>query len=92
MAQELIRFGLVSAAISFEPVDDIRIETYGDRLFRGPVELADFGSAPVKNERNIGKINVLVFFCGERADVSLLFFCEFPHRLSFRAIRQRGLR
>jgi hypothetical protein len=35
---------VITAAVSFELSDDIRIKTDGDGLLYGPVELADFGS------------------------------------------------
>src|SRR5713226_7180055 len=91
-AEEPIGFGLITAAIGFEPGDDVGIETHGDGFFDGPVELADFGSAPIENGGSIREINVLVSFCGDGSDVALLLLCELPHRLSFRGTRRRGLR
>jgi hypothetical protein len=55
----------------------------------GTVELADFGYAPVENRGCIGKINVLVSFCGDGSDVSLLLPCELPPKLSSRATQLR---
>jgi hypothetical protein len=62
VAEEPIRFGLITAAIGFEPSDDVRIQAHGDGLFDGTIELADFGATPIENRGSIGKINVLVFF------------------------------
>jgi len=92
VAQEPIRFGLITAAIGFEPGDDVRIEAHGDGLLWRPVKLAYLSAAPIQNRRSIGEINVAVFFCGDRADVALLILCELPHRLSFRGTRRRGPR
>lgn len=92
VAQEPICFGLIPAAIGFEPGYHVRIQAHGDGLLRRPVKLADFGPAPVENRGSIREINVPVSFCGDGADVALLFLCEFPHRLSFRGIRRRGPR
>ena len=86
--QQPIRFSLITAAISFKPGDDVGIQAYSYRLLLWPIELADFGSAPIENRRRVGKVNVLVSFCGDGADVSLLLPCELPHKLSFRATRQ----
>ena len=60
-----------AAAAGFEPVEDVGIETHGDGLLRGPIELADFGGAPVEDRGSVGKINVAVSFCGDGADVGL---------------------
>ena len=87
--QQPIRFSLITAAISFKPGDDVGIQPHSYGLLLWPIELAHFGSAPIENRRRIGKVNVLVSFCGDGADVSLLLPCELPHRLSFRATQQR---
>ena len=89
MSQKPIGFGLIAAAVGFEPGDNIGIQTHGHGLLRWPIELADFGAAPIKDWRRIRKINVFVFFFGDDSDVSLLLLCELPHRLSFRGTRQR---
>ena len=89
MSQKPIGFGLIAAAVGFEPCDDVGIQPHRHGLLRWPKELADFGVAPVKNRRRVRKINVLVSFCGDSSDVSFLLLCELPHRLSFPAIRQR---
>lgn len=65
------RLGLITAAIGFEPSDDVRIQAHGDGLFDGTIELADFGATPIENQGSIGKINVLVFFCGGKLRASL---------------------
>jgi len=90
--QEPICLGLITAAVGLEPSDDVGIQTHGDRLFDRPVELADFGAAPIENRGSIRKINVSVFFCGDGLDVSLLLLCQLPHRLSFRETGRRGPR
>ena len=87
--QQPIRLSLITAAISFKPGDDVGIQTHSYRLLLWPIELANFRPAPIENRRRVGKVNVLVSFCGDGADVSLLLPCELPHRLSFRATRQR---
>ena len=87
--QQPIRFSLITATIGFKPGDDVGIETHSYRLLLWPIELADFGSAPIQNRGRVGKINVLVSFCGDGADVSLLLLCDLPHKLSFRATQQR---
>ena len=92
VAEEPIRFGLITTAIGFEPGDDVGIETHGDGLLHRPVELADFGSAPIENGGSIREINVAVFFCGDGSNVSVLLLGELPHRLSFRGTRRRGPR
>jgi len=91
-SQEPIRFGLITAAVGFEPCDDVGIQTHGDGLLRWPIELTNFGSAPIENRRSVRKINVLVFSCGDGSDVSFLFLCELPHRLSFHGTQRRELR
>src|SRR5579864_790647 len=53
MAQKPIRFGLIAAAMGFEPLDDVGIQAHGDGLLHRPVKLADFGSAPIQDRRNI---------------------------------------
>jgi hypothetical protein len=92
VAQEPVCFGLITASIGFEPIDDVGIQAHGDWLFGRPIEFADFGAAPVENRGSIGEINVAVSFCGDGSDVALLLFCELPHRPSFRGIRRRGPR
>ena len=87
--QQPIRFGLITAAVGFEPSNDVGIQTHCYRLLLWPIELADFGCAPIQNRGRVGKINILVSFCGDGADVSLLLPCELPHKLSFRATQQR---
>lgn len=89
VSQQPIRFGLVTAAIGFEPCDYVGIQTNRDGLFRWPIELADFGAIPVENRPGIREINVLVSFCGDGLDVPLLFLCELPHRLSFHGTQPR---
>jgi len=89
LPQKPVRFGLVTAAICFEPCDDVGIKTHRNGLLRWSIELANLGSAPIDNRRSVREINVLVSFCGDSSDVSFLVLCELPHRLSFRAIRQR---
>src|SRR5882762_4111937 len=89
LPQKPVRFGLVTAAICFEPGDDVGIKSHRNGLLRWPIELANFGSAPIDNRRSVREINVIVSFCGDSSDVSLLLLCDLPHRLSFRAIRRR---
>ena len=89
VAQEPVCFGLITAAIGFEPVDDVGIQAHGDWLFDRPVELADFCAAPIENRGSIGEINVAVSFCGDGSDVALLLLCELLHRLPFRGIPRR---
>jgi len=86
--QQPIRFGLITTTISFEPVNDVGIQTHSYGFLLWPIELADFRSGPIENRGHVGKINVLVSFCGDGADVSLLLLCELPHRLSFHATQQ----
>lgn len=86
--QQPIRFGLIAVTISFEPGNDVAIQPHSYRFFLWPIELADFGLAPIENRGHVGKINVLVSFCGDSANVSLLLLCELPHRLSFHATQQ----
>ncbi len=86
--QQPIRFGLITTTISFEPGNDVGIQTHSYGFLLWPIELADFGSAPIENRRDVGKINVRVSFCGDDADVSLLLLCELSHRLSFHATQQ----
>ena len=92
MAEEPIRFGLIAAAIGFEPGDDIGIEAHGDGLLRRTVELAYLGAAPIENGGSVREINIAVSFFGDGLDVSPLLLCELPHRLSFREIQRRGRR
>ena len=87
--QQPIRLGLITAAVGFKPSDDVNIQAHSYRLLLWPIELADFGSAPIQNRGRVGKINVLVSFGGDGADVSLLLSCEPSHKLSFRATQQR---
>ena len=92
LPQKPVRFGLVTAAICFEPCNDVGIKTHRNGFLRWSIELANLGSAPIDNRRSVREINVLVSFCGDSSDVSFLLLCELPHRLSFRAIRRRELR
>jgi hypothetical protein len=92
VSQQPIGFSLIAAAIGFKPCNDVRVKTHGNGRLLWPIELANFGSAPIKNWRDVGKINVLFSFCGDSSNVSLLFLCEFPHSLSFRATQRRGPR
>lgn len=87
--QQPIRLGLITTAVGFKPSDDVDIQAHSYSLLLWPIKLADFGSAPIQNRGRVGKINALVSFCGDGADVSLLLPCELPHKLSFRATRQR---
>ena len=88
--QQPIRSGLITTTISFEPVNDVGIQTHSYGFLLWPIELADFRSAPIEKGGHVGKINVFVSFCGDGADVSLLLLCELPHRLSFHATQQLG--
>lgn len=83
--QQPIRFGLITTTISFEPGNDVGIQTHSYGFLLWPVEFADFGSTPIENSGHVGKINVRVAFYGDDADVSLLLLCELSHRLSFHA-------
>jgi hypothetical protein len=89
LTQEPIGLGLITAALSFEPGNDVGIEAYRYGLLLWPIELAHFGTAPVEDWSRIGKINLFVSFAGDDSDVSFLLFCELPHTPSFHAIRQR---
>jgi hypothetical protein len=75
--QQPIRFGLITTTISFEPVNDVGIQTHSYGFLLWPIELADFRSTPIENRGHVGKINVFVSFCGDGADVSLLLFVSF---------------
>src|SRR5437016_841265 len=88
--QQPIRFRLITTTISFEPGNDVGIQTHSYRFLLWPIELADFGCAPIENWGHVGKINVLVSFCGDGPDVSLLFLCELPHRPSFHGTQQHA--
>jgi hypothetical protein len=90
VSQQQICFGLIAAAIGFEPGDDVGIETHRNGLLRWAIELAEFRPAPIDNRGSVREINVFVSFCGDRSDVSLLLLCELPHRLSSRGTRRRG--
>ena len=70
--QQPIRLGLITAAVGFKPSDDVNIQAHSYRLLLWPIELADFGSAPIENQGHAGKINVLVSFCGDGADLWLV--------------------
>jgi len=87
--QKPICFGLITAAAGFKPRDHVRIEAHRDGFLCGPVELADFGAAPIGNRGSVGEINVSISFCGDGADVSLLLLCKLLHKLSFHGTRQR---
>jgi hypothetical protein len=89
VSQQPIRFGLVTAAIGLEPRENVRIQAHRDGLLRRPIELADFGTVPFENQRGVREINVFVSFCGDGLDVSFLFLCELPHKLSFHRTRPR---
>ena len=77
MSQKPIGFGLITATVGFKPCDNVGIQTHRHRLLRWPIELADFGAAPIKDSRRIRKINVFVSFCGDESHVSLLLFVSF---------------
>ena len=47
--QQPIRFGLMTTTVSFEPGDDVGIQTHSYGLLRGTIELAHFRLAPVEN-------------------------------------------
>jgi len=83
-SQQPIRFGLIPAAISLKPGNYVGVQAHRYRLLLGPVELADFRSFPIRNRWRVGKINVLVSFCGDGFDISFLSLCELPHKPSFR--------
>jgi hypothetical protein len=51
VSQQTIRFGLVTAAIGFEPCDNVGIQTHRNGLLRWSIELADFGPVPIDNCR-----------------------------------------
>ena len=89
LPQKPIRFGLITAPIRFKPRDYIGIQPHGHRLLCRPVELADLGATPVKHQGSIGKINFLVAFYADGADVSLLLLREFLHKPSFRGTQPR---
>src|SRR5256885_14764574 len=63
VSQQPIRFGLVTAAIGFEPCDDVGIQAHRNGPLRWSIELADFGSAPIDNRGSVREINVFVSFC-----------------------------
>jgi hypothetical protein len=86
--QQPIRFGLITTTISFEPGNDVGIQTHSYGFLLWQIELADFGSTSIENSGHVGKIDVRVSSCGDDADVSLLLFCELSHRLSFHGTQQ----
>ncbi len=70
IAKEAICSCLITWARGFEPFNDIRIQTQRHRLFGRTIELPHFGSGPVENQWNIGKINLFVFLGGDGANVA----------------------
>lgn len=90
--EEGVRLGLVTGSLGFQPVDDVGVQAHGDGLLPGPVEFSDFGSAPIDDRRNIGKINIFVFHCGDGADVALLLRGELFRTHAFHATRRRERR
>src|SRR5215469_4486325 len=88
VAQKRICLCLITRTVCFEPGDDVGIQAHSYGLLLWPIELADFGTAPVKNRGSVGKINVFVSFGGDCSDISLLLLCELPHRLSFHATQR----
>jgi hypothetical protein len=85
VSQKQIGFGLIAAAVGFEPCDDVGIQPHRHGLLRWPIELADFGAAPIKDWRRIRKINVFASFCGDDSDVSLLLLWSFVTRVGVTA-------
>ena len=71
--QQPICFGLITTTIGLKPGDDVGIQADGDCLLLWPVELPDLRPAPIENRGRVAEINVLVSFCGDGLDVSLLF-------------------
>ena len=76
LPQKPVRFGLVTAAICFEPCDDVGIKTHRNGLLRWSIEFANFDSAPIDNRRSVREIKVLVCFCGDSSDVLFLLLCD----------------
>jgi hypothetical protein len=81
MSQEPIRLGLITAAIGFEPGDNVRTQAHGDGLLPGPIKLADFGSAPIENrgasEKSMSSSLLAAMARMSRSLVSLLIGAPF---------------
>jgi len=56
VSKKPICFRLIPTAIGLEPGNDVRVETYGDGLFRRPIELADIGMAESTTARASEKL------------------------------------
>lgn len=83
---------MVSSPAPLEPSDYVGVKPHGNRLFLRLVKLADFCGIPIEHSRRIREVNILVSFFGYGANVALLLFREFLHRLAFHEKPPRALR
>jgi len=70
--QEQIDPRLVAAAVPLQPSKNVGVQSNGYGFFWRAIELADLRGAPVQDEGDIRKINVLVLHGCDGGDVSFL--------------------
>lgn len=73
-AEEAVDFGLVAAALGFEPGENVRVEADGYGLFDGAIPLAAHGVLPCAGREfgNVGGVDLLFRQCGELLEFALL--------------------
>lgn len=75
MAQERIRFGLVTRSARLEPGENVRIDANSHGFLLRTIKLTNLSAAPVEYLRSIGKINIRVLFSSDGANVPFLLSC-----------------
>ena len=72
LAQDAVDRGLIFRAPRLEPGHHIRVEPHRHQLLSRPVELADFGFAPVHDLGNIRRIDIGIVALRQRGQFGRL--------------------
>ena len=78
LSQESIDSSLITFPASFQPCQNIGVQTDGERFLDRPIELPDDCLTPVRYGRNVRRINLPVPHPFEFADFTCAVRSEFP--------------
>jgi len=92
--EQQVGFGLVAAAITFQPFNHIVVEPDGDWALGWPIEAANLRAGPIDHFRHVGEVNRSVGLGGDGGDFLLARGFELLHRTSvpgqMRLVRKSG--
>ena len=72
MPQQQIYPGLITLAVSLEPIENILVKAHGYGFLRRAIKLAHLRATPIHDLRHIREINIFISLCGDRGDVAFL--------------------